>query len=112
MIDTGEPRNVTGHIVSGAAASAVVATGINYNSYKKNEISKKEAVQSSIKLTIQGGVATGSAIATANYIGKGNYIGAMTAFSLGFGGVYAIEKIAEKLNKTKKLEENTEEVGE
>lgn len=112
MIDTGESRSITGHIVSGAAASAIVATGINYNHYAKNEISKNQAIQNSIKLTAQGGMATGSAIATANYIGRGNYMGALTALTLGMTGVYAIEKVVEKLNEKKALEANTEEAGE
>ncbi len=102
MINTGEPRNVTGHVVSGALASAVVASGVNYNSYSKNELSKEEAVKNSIKLTIQGGVATGSAIAAANYLGKGNFLGMLGAISIGLGGIYAVEKINDKLNDTKK----------
>lgn len=112
MIDTGDARSVTGHVVSGAVASAVVAGGINYNSYKKEEVSKNDAIKNSIKLTAQGGVATGSAIAAANYLGRGNYLGMLSAISLGFGGVYAIEKISEKLNETKMIEEKIEEAGE
>ena len=112
MINTGEPRSVTGHVVSGALASAVVASSINYNSYTKDEINKDEAIKNSIKLTVQGGVATGSAIAAANYLGKGNYLGVMAAISLGFGGVYAVEKVTQKLNETKEIEEKIEEVGE
>jgi len=106
MIDTGEPRSVTGHAVSGAVASAVVAGSINY------EITKEEAVQNSIKLTVQGGVATGSAIAAANYLGKGNYLGMLAAVTLGLGGVYAVEKVAEKISETKQTEEQIEEAGE
>ena len=105
MINTGDPRNITGHVVSGAIASAVVAGSVNYNNYTKDEISKDEAIKNSIKLTVQGGVATGSAIAAANYLGKGNYLGMMAAISLGFGGVYAVEKIAQKLNYTEEIEE-------
>lgn len=63
-------------------------------------------------MTAQGGVATGSAIAAANYLGRGNYLGMLSAISLGFGGVYAIEKISEKLNETKMIEEKIEEAGE
>ena len=112
MIDTGEPRDITGHVVSGAVASAVVASGINYNSYTKNEISKDEAIKNSIKLTAQGGIATGSAIAAANYLGKGNYLGVMSAISFGMAGVYMVEKIAQKLNEQKMVEEKIEETGE
>ena len=112
MIDTGEPRSVTGHAVSGAVASAVVAGSINYNNYNKDKITKEEAVQNSIKLAVQGGVATGSAIAATNYLGKGNYLGMLAAVTLGLGGVYAVEKVAEKISETKQTEEQIEEEGE
>ena len=110
MIDTGEPRSVTGHVVSGAIASAVVAGSINYNNYSKDEISKDEAIKNSVKLTVQGGVATGSAIAAANYLGKGNYLGVLAAVALGLGGVYTLEKVYQ--SKSELVEEKTEEAGE
>jgi hypothetical protein len=112
MIDTGEARNVTGHIVSGVFASAIVSGSINYNNYSKGEISKEEAMKNSIKLTAQGGVATGSAIAATNYIGQRNYLGMLAAMTIGFGGVYAIEKVAQNLDMTKQIEEKNSEVGE
>ena len=112
MIDTGEPRSVTGHAVSGAIASAVVAGSINYNNYNKDKITKEEAIQNSIKLTVQGGVATGLAIAATNYLGKGNYLGALAAITLGLGGVYAVEKVTEKIGKTKQIDEQIEKTGE
>ena len=40
-INTGDPRNVTGHIVSGSLAAGALAAGINYNKYKKGEMGKK-----------------------------------------------------------------------
>ncbi len=95
MINTGDERNVVGHFISGAVFSAMFATAINYNKYKKSEISKNEMMKNTCKLTLQGGLGTASAIATANYIGKGNYIGAMTAMSLGIAGLYATEKAHE-----------------
>lgn len=112
MIDTGEARNVTGHIVSGAFAAAVVAGGVSYVSYTKDEIRKDKAIANSIKLTAQGGVATGSAIAATNYIGQGNYLGMFTAIAVGFGGVYAIEKIMQNLDIEKQIEQKNEEAGE
>ena len=114
MINTGDPRHVVGHIVSGSLASAVIAGSINYNNYTKDEISKDEAIKNSLKLTVQGGVATGSAIAAANYLGKGNYLGVFAALSLGLGGVYVVEKVAEKLDESRPelVEEKTEEAGE
>lgn len=96
-VDTGAPRNVTGHIISGALASGAVASGINYNKYKSGEVEKNKAINDSVKLTVQGGIATGSAIAAANYIGKGNWLGMLGAVALGAAGIYASEKIAQTL---------------
>ncbi len=98
-IDTGTPRSVQGHIVSGALASLVVAGAVNYNKYKKDEITKCEAVRDSLKLTLQGAVATSSAIAAANYIGEGAVLKTLSAVSVGFAGVYAVEKLSEFLEK-------------
>ena len=80
LINTGEPRNVLGHIVSGAVASALVSGTINYKKLKKEEISSQEAIKDTIKRTSQGAIATGAAIATANYLGqKGGLFKALTA---------------------------------
>ena len=81
VIDTGDQRSVTGHIVSGALASGALAGAINYNKYTKGEISKTKAVSNSLKLSAQGGIATGSAIAAANYLGQNNILGMLTAVS-------------------------------
>lgn len=107
-INTGAPRNVTGHVVSGALAAGALAAALNYNKYKKGEMAKNEAISNSLKLSAQGGVATGSAIAAANYMGKGNIMGVLTAISVGAMGVYAVEKVSEKLEERKLLEEGKE----
>jgi hypothetical protein len=117
-IDTGEIRSVSGHTVSGAIAAGTVAGAINYNRYKKDEISKNEALQNSAKLTLQGGIATGASIATANYIGKGSWLHALGALSIGIAGVYGIEKLSQKYNaksvsnEDEKFLEQGEEDGE
>ena len=96
-IDTGAPRSVTGHVVSGALASGALAGALNYDKFKKEQMSKNEAVQNTIKLSVQGGIATGSAIAAANYIGQGNFFGMLTAVSIGAMGVYATQKVSEEI---------------
>ncbi|MCP4971560.1 MAG: hypothetical protein GY932_13330 [Arcobacter sp.] len=99
IINTGEPRNVLGHIVSGAVASAIVSGTINYKKVKDEEISSDEAIKDTVKRTSQGAIATGAAIATANYVGqKGGLFKALTAASIGMAGIYALEVIDEKLN--------------
>ena len=99
IINTGEPRNVLGHIVSGAVASAVVSGTINYKKVKNQEIYLDEAIQDTVKKTSQGALVTGTAIATANYLGqKGGFLKALTAVSIGMAGVYALEILDEKIN--------------
>ena len=97
LIDTGAPRSVTGHVVSGAIASAVVAGSINYLRYQKEEITSAEAVRNGLKLTAQGGIATGSAIAAANYLGRNNFLGFLTAIGIGAAGVYGVEQVSRNL---------------
>ncbi len=108
-VDTGEARSVTGHVISGALASGALAGALNYNKYLKGEIDKKEAISDSLKLSAQGGIATGSAIAAANYMGQGNIFGMLTAVSIGMAGVYAVEKVSEKIEERFLLEENINE---
>lgn len=101
LINTGEPRNILGHIVSGAVASAIVSGTINYKKLKNEEISSNEAIKDTVKRTSQGAIATGAAIATANYVGqKGGLFKALTAASIGMAGIYALEIIDEKLDES------------
>ncbi len=100
LINTGEPRNVLGHIVSGAVASALVSGTINYKKLKNEEISSSDAIKDTVKRTSQGAIATGAAIATANYVGqKGGLFKALTAASIGMAGIYALEMIDDKLEE-------------
>jgi len=107
-IDTGAPRSVTGHFISGAIASSIVSSALNYQKYQKSEISKNQMIQDTLKMTVQGGIVTASAIATTNYIGEGKIMQAMTAMSIGAMGVYGTQKVYDKLelqvNKKRELE--------
>ena len=98
-IDTGTPRNVLGHVISGAIASAVVSGAINYKKTQNGSLNKNCAIKDTVKRASQGAIVTGSAIATTNYIGEGNYLRAFTALSIGLAGVYALEIIEEKLEE-------------
>lgn len=97
MINTGTPRSVVGHVVSGSIASSIVASAMNYNRYKKEEITKQKAICDTMKLSVQGGIATGSAIAATNHLGNGNWLGLLGAISIGAIGIYATEKISENI---------------
>jgi hypothetical protein len=104
MIDTGTPRSVLGHVVSGTIASAAIAGGMHYNQVQKGTLDKKAAIRTTIKLSLQGGVATGAAIAAANHLGKSNFFGVLSALSIGVAGVYAIEKINDYVQEKAPLE--------
>lgn len=101
LVNTGEPRNILGHIVSGAVASALLSGTINYKKVKDKKLSKSAAVKDTVKKASQGAIVTGAAIATANYLGQeGGLFKAMTAASIGMAGIYALEVIDEKLDET------------
>lgn len=112
-INTGTPRSVAGNIVSGALASGMVATALNYTKYKQDELSKHEAIKQSLKLTVQGGIATGSAIAAANALGRNSWLGVLGAVSFGIAGIYGVEKLYTKTYAHKAVDtETTEEEAE
>ena len=107
-LNTGAPRNITGHFISGAIASTIVSGAINYRKYQNQEISRSELVNDTLKTSLQGAIATASAVATTNYVGEGKIMHAMTAMSIGAMGVYGTQKVYEKLElqvkKNKELE--------
>lgn len=110
VIDTGAPRSVTGHIVSGALAAGIVATAMSYSKYKNAELSKNEAIKQSLKLTLQGGIATGSAIAASNAIGRSSVMGVLGALAVGVAGIYSVEAVYAKMGTQPcALETNSEE---
>ena len=111
VINTGEPRNVLGHIVSGAVASAIVSGAINYKKVKEEKLDSKEAIKDTVKKTSQGAIATGAAIATANYIGQeGGFFKALTSASIGIAGIYAVEILDDKLESKYLLANNEEKL--
>ncbi|AGH80508.1 hypothetical protein PCNPT3_02830 [Psychromonas sp. CNPT3] len=90
-LNTGMPRHVMGHFVSGAIGSAVGSASINYARYKDKQIDKNTLYRDSSKAFLQGGISTACAIASANKIGEGNYLGALLCVALGTLSVCAIE---------------------
>lgn len=108
-IDTGAPRSVPGHFISGAIATSIISGSLNYLRYQKNELTEKEMLNETVKTTLQGAIASASAVATTNYIGEGKMLQAMTAMSVGAIGVYGTQKVYDRLevqvNKNKELED-------
>lgn len=106
-IDTGAPRNVQGHFISGALASGILAGSLTYKKQQSGEITTKESMSKIARASLQGGIATASAISTANHMSKGNWIGATLSLGAGLLGVYATEKFYDKLD-TKQLAQEVE----
>lgn len=93
LIDTGEERNVTGHFISGAIFSSLIAAGVTLEVTRNTPTDKKALLRCTSKAFLQGGLATASAISASNQVGKDDYVGALIAVAVGVGGVYALEKV-------------------
>ncbi len=93
-------RDAVSYLMSGTIFSATFAGSMNLSKYKKKEITKREMIQDTTKLAVQGGIGTGSAVAATNCIGKGDYLNAMLVVGLGAIGVYGTEKISEMVEKS------------
>lgn len=93
-------------ILKGAVSSMAVAGIVNYNKVKKEQISQDKALKNTLKLGIQGGIATGAALSATNYYASKNYIGLFSALSIGAAGIYMVEKINDKFEEkeTKEVE--------
>lgn len=101
-INTGTPRSVMGHFVSGSVASLIMAGVVNYRRLQRGEIESKEAGIDTLKKTLQGGILTASAIATANHIGTSGFLRALATLSVGVACVYGVERGADMLLESQK----------
>jgi|GEM_PF-1648791 len=99
VINTGEPRSVAGHVVSGAVASAIVAGAVNYKKFQNGEMHRNKAVRDTLKKSAQGGIATGAAISAANHLGSGDWFKAISAMSMGMASLYAVEVVDNQLEQ-------------
>ncbi|MDR2635748.1 MAG: hypothetical protein LBC08_02835 [Campylobacteraceae bacterium] len=89
-LNTGVPRSVTGNFISGALTAGVLAGSI---SCYANKSGKKISLKKGIKIAVQSGTATASAIAATNYIGQGRYLNAAFSLAVGVSSLYLIEKL-------------------
>lgn len=102
-LNTGSPRHVPGHAVSGAIAGGVIALVDNMIRVKNGELTKSEATQKTIKASVQGAVATATAISVANNLGDPNksVFQALSSLAIGASSLYLIEKFEQKLDEKK-----------
>lgn len=99
-VNTLESKVVAKQIATGVLVSGTAVGFINYNQYKKEQMSKEEALKNGLKVVVQGGIATGTAIAISRYVERKSFIGALSALSLGVAGIYGVEKFYRKTIKT------------
>lgn len=108
-INTGAPRHIYGHAISGAIGVGVISGVLNAKKVKEQNLSKEEALRNTLKDTIVGGIASATAISVSNNLGdpRKSMLQTLGALALGAGAVYAVEKAA-KREKTTKLITNEE----
>lgn len=89
-IDTGMPRHVLGHMISGGVANALIFGMLSQTQHQDPALAAKTA----LKRGLQGALAAGVATDMANILGnpmRSNW-DACTSLALGAAGIYLIEK--------------------
>lgn len=102
IVNTGAPRSIVGHAVSGAIIGLMIGGAYGYSRYKKGEIDKNTAIKNTLKSTIEGGIITASGIAASNAIGDSSKSPARSMFealsyiSIGIAGAYSVNNVFDK----------------
>lgn len=107
ILNTGTPRSITGHAISGGLMACMLSGTYAFMQYKHQTMGKQEAISNTLKATIEGGLITACAIGATNAIGDAtktpaqNIVKAATFVALGVAGVYGIQMLANKFCHTK-----------
>ncbi|PID47872.1 MAG: hypothetical protein CR967_02675 [Proteobacteria bacterium] len=80
------------YLVSGTLVAGLISSNLNYQKYKKEEISKQDAIRDTLAVSAQAGIASASAVASIQYLANKNYLNAALSLAVGIGGIVAIEK--------------------
>lgn len=90
IINTGLPRHVGAHAISGALVAGVSVGSVEYARSKDT----RSAIKSGTKSALQGALAMGAGIYATNTLGNPNAsnINALVALGLATAGIYMIEK--------------------
>ena len=97
MINTGAPRSVSGHAVSGAILALIASGAYQYTKLKDGQITQDEAIKTTIKSTLEGAAIGACAIAASNTIGNPNkstttkIVEAATYIAIGGAFVYGVQ---------------------
>ena len=113
IANTGTPRSITRHAISGGLIALMLSGAYAYRKYKDNQITKQEAITDTFKATLEGGIITACGVAAANALGNSaktsaqSVVEAAAFVAVGAASVYGIQTLARKenciLNKNNKL---------
>lgn len=92
--------------LTGVVTASTLSGIINYEKLKRGETTKEEMLREGAKFALQGGIAAVSVAQTKQFYAQKNLLGATLSVAAGIVGVYAVEKVAQK------LQEKPEEIGE
>ncbi|PKT75268.1 hypothetical protein [Helicobacter winghamensis] len=102
VANTGTPRSITGHAISGGLIAFMLSGAYAYAKYKRKEISRQEAITDTLKASVEGGILTACGIAAANALGSNTktttqgIIEASAFVAVGAASVYGIQTLASK----------------
>lgn len=103
LINTGTPRSVQGHGISGALFGLILSSAYELANCQKGVCDKKATLKRVGKATLEGGIIAASGIAAANALGdesKSPFISALQALTfvgVGIAGVYAVDKLSQSV---------------
>lgn len=82
------------------AISTLVASGINQmQKVQKGETTAQEAMVTSSKHALNGGIALGTAAQATSFINSKNMLGAFGTVLVGGAALYAVEKVSQKIKE-------------
>ncbi|MDE5603411.1 MAG: hypothetical protein K2I71_05785 [Helicobacter sp.] len=99
LINTGTPRSIMGHAISGAIIGCMLSGIYEFSQYKQGKTPKDKALKNTLKATLEGGIITASGIAATNALGNTsknplqNTLEATTYVALGLASVYGISQL-------------------
>lgn len=98
IFNTGMPRSIVGHALSGSLIALMASGAYGYSKVKQGKMSQKEALKNTAVATIEGGIITACGIAAANALGNTqtplrNALEAATLVGIGLASVYGIQAL-------------------
>ena len=88
MINTGTPRSVSGHAISGGIIALIASGTHQYTKFQEGKITQQEAIKTTIKSTLEGSVIGDSSKTTTQKIAL-----ASTYIAIGGAFVYATQNL-------------------